>query len=126
MVGAREYAELLESGQYGKLYLSSGSHARGKTFHIQVLPEGEIAEVTTPNTLCTNDTAVLVYGVVSGNPGWTETYGWLHRGKWQDDFSKLVEAKRKEVQYKNDQKAIMLEQRELAHYAKERKLLSEY
>lgn len=23
-----------------------------------------------------------VYGIIGGNPGWTETYGWLHKGTW--------------------------------------------
>jgi uncharacterized protein CbrC (UPF0167 family) len=40
--------------------------------------------------MCLNKNAVEVYGVTSGNPGWTETYGWLHTGKWVEDFERLV------------------------------------
>ncbi len=94
MQGAREYACLFETGQYGRLYIVSGFHARGKTFEIQVLPEGENARGNGQNNKCLNTDAVLVYGIVSGNPGWTEAYGWLHRGKWQDDFQTLLETQR--------------------------------
>lgn len=76
MNGAREYAYLFSSGQYGKLRLEVGSHARGSTFSIYV---GE------------GDKEVEVYGMTGGHRGWTESYGWLHKGPWQEDFRKLVE-----------------------------------
>jgi len=91
MKGATEYAYLFKTGQYGRLYLVSGSHARGKTFRIQVLPEGEVARGNGSGNNCLNKDAVEVYGVVSGQPGWTEVYGWLHQGKWVNDFEKMVE-----------------------------------
>ena len=90
MKGAREFATLFRTGQHGKLYITSGEHARGKTFRIQVLPVGEEAIPNGSNNLCLNDNAVTVYGVVSGNPGWTESYGWIHNGPWEDDFAELV------------------------------------
>lgn len=83
MLGAREYAELFESGRYGKLRIESGSHARGKTFNIFVIQEG-VGEVE-------------VYGVIGGQPGWTEWYGWLHKGKWIDDFVEMVEHRKIEL-----------------------------
>lgn len=89
MKGARGYAELFETGQYGRLYIVSSYHARGKTFRIFVLPEGEDAIPNGPNAPLNKD-KVEVYGVVDGNPGWSETYGWKHFGKWQDDFQLLV------------------------------------
>jgi len=88
--GAREYARLFETGQYGRLYIVSGYHARGKTFHIFVLPDGEKAIPNGPNSPPLNDDAVEVYGIIDGNPGWTESYGWLHQGRWQDDFQAMV------------------------------------
>jgi hypothetical protein len=96
MQGAREYATLFQTGQHGRLFLVSSSHARGKTFRIFVLPEGEEAR---PNGAGTGNAplnldAIEVYGITSGQPGWTETYGWLHAGRWQQDFEKLVEARR--------------------------------
>lgn len=93
MHGAREYATMLRSGQHGRLYLVSGEHARGKTFHIWVLPS---AEPVTGMPWSVKD-AVEVYGITGGQPGWTETYGWLHRGKWEQDFATLVETRRTEI-----------------------------
>lgn len=93
MHGAREYATMLRSGQHGRLYLVSGEHARGKTFHIWVLPS---AEPVTGMPWSVKD-AVEVYGITGGQPGWTETYGWLHRGKWEQDFAALVETRRTEI-----------------------------
>lgn len=90
MNGAREYAELFYTGQYERLYLVSGQHARGRTFHIYVLPKGEEARPNGPGNGPRNTNAVEVYGIISGQPGWTETYGWIHAGKWQEDFADLV------------------------------------
>lgn len=36
--GARQYAPMFSSGQHGRLSLVRGEHARGKAFHIWVLP----------------------------------------------------------------------------------------
>lgn len=91
MNGAREYASLFQTGQYGCLYITPGEHARGKTFHIQVLPKGEKAKENGPN-MCLNEDAVEVYGIVSGQPGWTEVYGWKEKGPWQADFERLAES----------------------------------
>ena len=97
MQGAREYADLFSTCQYGRLYIVSGSHARGRTFHIFVLRAGECAIENGPNNAPLNSEAVEVYGETGGHRGWTETYGWLHHGKWEQDFSKLVEDRRAEL-----------------------------
>jgi hypothetical protein len=81
MTGARKYARLFETGQYGKLYIESSSHARGLTFHIWVGGEPRGKD------------SVEVFGIIGGNPGWTESYGWLHEGAWQEDMHKLVKQK---------------------------------
>lgn len=93
MQGAREYARMFSSGQRGRLYLVSGTHARGRTFHIWVLP-ADTAIAGMPWSL---KDAVEVYGITGGQPGWTETYGWLHRGKWEQDFAALVAQRRIEI-----------------------------
>lgn len=98
MRGAREYTQLFPTGQYGRFYLTSGSHARGSTFHIQILPEGETAIPNGPNNLCLNKEAVEVYGITGGQPGWTETYGWLHNGKWVEDFEQLVQQRKTQIE----------------------------
>jgi len=92
MQGANEYAMLFSTGLYGQLYIISGSHARGKRFHIYVVPPG-----TTEHTFKWAD-SVEVYGVVSGQPGWSEIYGWKHEGKWVEDFKKLVEKRKLQIQ----------------------------
>lgn len=107
MKGARRYASLFKTGQYGRLYIVSGHHARGKTFRIYVLPEGEDGVPNGCGNPCLNKNKVEVYGVISGQPGWTETYGWLHKGKWCDDFEELVkieESRRMEIEKRNLEK----------------------
>lgn len=97
MNGAREFAEMFRTGQHDRLYLVSGHHARGKTFHIYVLPEGVAAESNGPCNGPVNSDAVEVYGIVGGQPGWTESYGWLHKGRWQADFAELVAKRQAEI-----------------------------
>jgi len=95
MKGADEYCKAFKrTQQIGRLYLVVSSHARGDTFNIYVLPEGEEAK---PNGSCNpplNKDAVEVYGAVSGQRGWTETYGWKHHGKWVDDFNEMYEERK--------------------------------
>lgn len=126
MNGAIRYAKLFKTGQYGKLYIVSGSHARGLTFRIQVLPEGEIAIPNGSQNSCLNSNAVEVYGVVSGNLGWTESYDWIHKGKWCEDFEKLVAEKEAELELKNKSDDTLKEQREKADKNKTELLLSQY
>ena len=125
MKGAKN-AKLFKTGQYGKLYVISSCHARGRTLKIQVLPDGEKAISNGANNECLNSDAVLVYGIVCGTCGWTEEYGWIHEGKWQDDFHTLVEQKKQELR---EQKKIYegKKQEELkTQEARERKLLNNY
>ena len=82
MQGAREYATMFPSRQYGKLRIESGQHARGKTFHIFI-------------GLRSNE--VEVYGILGGNPGWTEYYGWKYNGQWQKDFEREIELRKAEL-----------------------------
>ena len=89
MQGAREYAELFGTGQHGRMYFLSGEHARGRTFHIYVLPTDEPVSVSIHMV----ENAVEVYGIRGGQPGWTEYYGWLHEGKWQQDFAELLQSR---------------------------------
>ena len=126
MKGAREFAVLFKTGQYGKLYITSGSHARGKTFRIQVLPEGQIARPNGDNNLCLNLEAVLVYGKVGGQPGWTEYYGWLHSGKWQEDFDVLANSARESREAQKKERKQSENDRAIAVKVREDLLLSKY
>ena len=105
MKGAREYAEYFTTGQYGCFYIVSGRHARGATFHIQLLPWGEEAIPNGDNNLCLNENAIEIYGIIGGNPGWTEWYGWKCQiEKWIHLFHKLFEYKKLERELKHDSK----------------------
>lgn len=92
MEGAFNFSTLFSKPeQIGRLYVLPGSHARGKTFHIYLLPEGEKAEVHYISNPPVNEGTLEVYGVKGGHTGWTEYYGWLHQGKWQEDFQAVYE-----------------------------------
>lgn len=125
MQGAKEYAWMFKTGQFDRLYIVSGSHARGSTFRIQVLPEGVKAIPNGPN-MCLNKDAVEVYGVISGNPGWTESYGWLHQGKWQEDFEKLVKERQLELQLQEEESARRLALIKEEEQARQKQLLDSY
>lgn len=91
MKGADKYCTLFqETQQIGRLYLVVTEHARGKTFRIFILPKDVKAIPNGSQNPPLNKDVVEVYGVVAGNPGWTESYGWLHDGPWQNDFKNLV------------------------------------
>lgn len=100
MIGARKYASLFNIGQYGRLFLVPGAHARGTTFEIWILPKGYIISKDDKRI---PENSVQVYGVISGQPGWDEVYGWLHHGKWEDDFYTLVEQRKKEIANREEQ-----------------------
>ncbi len=126
MRGARAYATLFETGQYGRLYLVSGEHARGKTFRIFILPQGEDAQPNGPNNAPLNTDAVEVYGVTDGVPGWTETYGWLHEGPWQADFERMVAKRHAEIAAAEEAKRASVEAVNAARERRIRDLLSDY
>lgn len=126
MEGAREFAQLFETGQHGQLYIVSGRHARGRTFHIFVLPEGEEAKGNGPNNPPLNADAVEVYGVIDGNPGWTESYGWKKQGPWCADFNYLFESKRLEAKHKAEKGQAACEDEEAARIEREKKVLNAY
>lgn len=100
MKGANEYYELFhgKNAQIGRLAAVPSWHSRGATFRLFVLPEGEAAIWNGLGNAPLNKEAVEVYGVVSGHPGWTESYGWIHKGPWQVDFLQIVEQKKKKIQ----------------------------
>lgn len=123
MIGAREYASLFKkSQQHGKLYLQVDSHARGKTFHIWVLPNTDPIS----DTIYRTKDAIEVYGITGGQPGWSETYGWLHRGKWEHDFEQLVKNKKLEVEAEKERERARKEEAAARKKARIKKLLDAY
>ncbi len=99
MKGADEYYDLFsgKSQQIGRLFLQFHTHARGKCFEMYLLPEG----VEIKGDRISGRDNVEVYGETGGHRGWTETYGWLHTGKWQADFKAIVEKKKVELEKSN-------------------------
>ena len=122
MKGAREFAKYFKTGRYGKLFIEVGTHARGKTFQIWVLPPGSCIE----HSPWTDKNVVEVYGITGGNPGWTETYGWLHKGKWQEDFTALFLQKKQEYKAAISQEQAAKEKNAEAEKKRKQDLLAKY
>lgn len=112
MKGARKYCELFKKAeQIGRLYILPHFHARGKTFSIFVLRKNESVIENHGINPPLNNGAVEVYGVVSGNLGWTESYGWIHHGKWVSDFEKIVAERQVELDFQKDKNKVETEKR---------------
>lgn len=101
-------ASSFSTRQYGPLYIVSGEHARGKTFHAYLLDPGQTLSPN-PRSGSNNRHPDLtdrqaIYGIVRGQPGWTEEYGWMQQHPGVQDGSaiklltQLVEAN---IQSKN-------------------------
>lgn len=127
MVGAREYAQLFRhTVQIGRLYLVVGRHARGYEFRIYVLPEGEKAIPNGPHNPPLNRDAVCVYGITGGQPGWTETYGWLHRGPWEEDFARAVAEHHAEMAIQRQESEHAVKRYQENEAEREKRLLASY
>lgn len=100
-------AQLFQSQQYGPLYIVSGSHARGRTFYAYLLDPGQVLAHSTrqgPNNKHPGiDGHQEVFGVVRGQPGWTEEYGWkqehpaVQDGSAQALLIQLIEAHKQAI-----------------------------
>ncbi len=100
-----EYVRLFETGQCGRFYIVIDDTARGPEINIWVVPEG----VTIEPPIYGRKDVVKVYGVISGQSGWSPQEGWIHRGKWVEDFNKITEERKtKESEIKAEQLAEQL------------------
>jgi hypothetical protein len=63
---------------YNNFVFVTSSHARGKCLHIFLIDK----QYQDDEEIKSN--AFEVFGIVGGQPGWTEEYNWLHEphGKW--------------------------------------------
>lgn len=127
MQGATEYYHLFngKSQQIGRLFFQLHTHARGECFEIFLIPEGVEIENGKDNVGGIKD-RVEVYGVTSGQRGWTETYGWLHKGKWTDDFNKIVEQKIIERDKTIERRKKTTKEKEILEKNETQKLLDSY
>ena len=106
MKGADYFCSIFPySEQIGSLYILPSSHARGKTFRIYVLPNGETVIENAGINPPLNKNIVEVYGVISGRPGWTEEYGWLYKGKFQEDFLNALNKRKQKIASDNLKRA---------------------
>lgn len=128
MEGADKYAKVFKTGQIDRFYVVSSSHARGLTFNIQLLPKDEQAIPNGSNNLCTNKNAVHIFGPIpnSGQLGWSESYGWLYEGKWQEDFELLYRSKLLQKQHEYEDYLVRCLQSEQSEKVRIQKLLSNY
>jgi hypothetical protein len=97
---------------YGNIIFITSSHARGKCFHIFLIenPNQSNEEI--------KSNAFEVYGVISGNPGWTEQYGWIHKGSWVKAILGYINQLEDEInQY--DENKIRIEEKERKNNEKE-------
>lgn len=97
-------APLFQSQQYGPLYVVSGRHARGRTFYAYLLDPGQVLAHSTRQGPNNKHPGIAeqqeVFGVVRGQPGWTEEYGWkqehpaVQDGSAQALLIQLIEAQK--------------------------------
>jgi len=111
---AKDYAELFETGLYGRLFIYVGSPARGWAFQIYVVPDEFVGDYQSHD-------AVEVYGLV-GN----DEYGWKHNGPWQDDFGQLVIDRRAKLRLAQSEKLAEERAEKLAKESRIQKLLADY
>jgi len=119
MKGAREYVPFLKDGVYGRLYVKTGRHARGYYLHVYVLKEG--FDETQPLK-----GAVEVYGVINGEPGWSEEYGWLHHGPWKTDFELLITSGRLAKETEESRGRVIEEKEYKEQLRQQREVLNSY
>ncbi|MFO1442933.1 hypothetical protein KDN24_06845 [Bacillus sp. Bva_UNVM-123] len=69
---------------YKNVVFVTNSHARGKCFQIYLINEKY------DNDEYFKNNAFEVYGVVDGQLGWTEEYGWIHEGNWITHITRYI------------------------------------
>ena len=99
-------APLFESQCFGPLYIVSGRHARGRTFYAYLLDPGQILKPSphggnNRHPDLRNDQEI--FGIVRGQPGWTEEYGWkmehprVQDGSAQSLLALLIDAQKQAI-----------------------------
>ena len=114
MRGTERFCKIFKNAeQIGRLYILPHYHERGNTFRIYVLPDGEKVIENAGINPPLNKNAVEVYGIISGQPGWTEEYGWLHTGPWVKDFMDIVEKRERDaIEAKNKLRLALQKEKE--------------
>lgn len=88
----------------GNVLYALNDHARGNCFHIYLIEDNALDDKGLVSQ------AFEVYGVVKGNRGWTEEYGWLRKGSWVIPILKyLLDLEKEIIKYdevKSEQKKL--------------------
>ena len=69
------------------LLFKFGEHARGKTLEIYLIEDEEVLRILG----LYSTKKVEVYGMIDGQRGWSERYGWKLKGKWVDFCNNIME-----------------------------------
>lgn len=69
------------------IIMQIGHHARGNVAHICIENE--------------SDERLEVYGILGGNPGWSEYYGWTKQGPWVKYIENLLDELEREINAKD-------------------------
>lgn len=83
--GFPNYAE--NKIQVGNVVLLAGNHARGNTAYVFLVKDADNIR----------GNAMEVYGITGGQPGWTETYGWKHRGSWCQEVIHILKVMKHQI-----------------------------
>lgn len=85
--------KLYDKSTHGYIYYGNhtvfnfDAHARGKTLDIYLVKNEDVLK---ENGLYYCD-SLKVYGMVSGQCGWTEKYGWIEEGSWCKYINGILE-----------------------------------
>lgn len=105
--------------QYGRLYVYRGE-SKG-SLSLWIVPDQY--DFCVPPWECPD--AVQVFGPVLGRNG-VLTYGWIHHGKWVQDFARIVENRRAEIRAEEDHKRAVRDEQEEFERRRILKLLATY
>jgi hypothetical protein len=70
--------------------------------------------------------AAEVYGILGGQPGWTEWYGWKRQGPWRQDFERLVGERRAAIAGAQERRQQEAAAKEKARAAQQAMVLDSY
>lgn len=106
--GFEEFEDSIKFIRKGNFVFECDYHARGKTLHIYLLkdmPPLDADEKLLRKKVYSSENALEVYGVISGQLGWSETYGYLVNNEIKHILSQiLIDAVRDYNDFLNNKK----------------------
>lgn len=105
--------------KYKNIVFRLSTHARGKCFNIWLFKNEDIEDFY-------SDDHLEVYGIICGQPGWTEEYGWLVKGSWIKYIKNYFEELRKQIAEKEYAYEIAATERAIEIEKQREKNIAEY